>query len=134
MIDPRPLVDAIKTRIATVVTCGDLSAPATYSHGVYAVLELPPGSRRTGAWGCPERSLALRFRVRVVAESSTTAVARQAAQDIAERIAVALLDRTVTISGTGWSVSGRTHIASGGADDEGPLVNVVDDYEFFVSS
>ncbi len=36
--------------------------------------------------------------------------------------------------GTGWSVSGRTHIASGGADDEGPLVNVVDDYEFFVSS
>ena len=60
------------------------------------------------------------------------AVTRQGADDIGEQLGAAILDRSTPISGDGWVVTGRTHVASAGPDLDGPVANRVDDYELLV--
>lgn len=122
------VIAAAMSAIEGAFPVSDTQAPP--SPGVvYVVLEWPPGSDRSGSLGAPEAHTAIVVRVRGVARSATPAVARQAAQDAAHRVAAALLDRTAPIAGDGWVVTSRRHISDAGCDLVGDLANVVIDIE-----
>lgn len=134
MIPVREVLDALLELLrSSDLPVGDAGPPPA-APACYAVLELGPGSERLGTLVVPERFLNLRVRVRAVARSADEAVARQATQHLSHQLAVLLLDRSAPLSGEGWEVAGRSHIASSGTIVDGDTTNLVEDYELFCSS
>lgn len=133
MIDFGAVTQAVKAVLDdTGVTVGLATAPASRPSS-YAVLELPPGTTRTGTLGTPEATAVYRCRIRAVARSNQVEVAAREAQRVATVLATALLDRTVPIAGDGWAVTGRSLDADGGVLVEGDVVNAVADYVLGIS-
>lgn len=99
----------------------------------YLVVELPEAPITDGGdLEDPERHLTLRFRVRTVVSTDDVEVSTNAALHLADAAAVKVLDRTATTAGDGWIVRGRSLVSSSGVMAEGPLVNNVDEFEWWV--
>ena len=114
----------------------DLVAP-TGAVAPYGILEYPPGGVNVDTdIDDPERDLFWHCRIRSVgADSSAPSTidgAREQAQRVAHRLRTALLDRAVPIAGGTWVVAAREHVADGGTDHQGPVVNVVHDFDLWV--
>lgn len=136
MIDLGAVTQAVRDRVDAGVTVPVTvtTAPATTPRPVsYCVIELPPGSMRTGTVSLPESGAMFRVRVRAVARSNQVDVARREVQRVAHQASVALLDRTQAIAGTGWEVSGRMETGDSGVDLEGEVANLVVDFDLYVS-
>lgn len=136
MIDVGAVTQAVLARVdaGVDVPVTVTTAPATTPRPAsYAVIELPPGTQRTGTVSLPEDGAIFRVRVRAVARSNQTDVARREVQRVAHAATVALLDRTQPIAGTGWAVSGRSVTGDSGVDIEGEVANLVTDFDLFVS-
>ena len=136
MIDIGAATQAVLARVDAGVTVPVTvtTAPATTPRPVsYAVIELPPGTQRTGTVSLPEDGAIFRVRVRAVARSNQNDVARREVQRVAHAATVALMDRTQAITGTGWAVSGRMVVGDSGVDIEGEVANLSVDFDLFVS-
>lgn len=128
MIDFGAVTQAVHATLTdTGVTVAVATAPASPPTS-YAVLELPPGAARTGTLTNPEAMAVFRCRIRSVAKSNQVDVARREAQRVATILATALLDRTATIDGDGWEITGRSQDGDGGILVEGDVVNHVADF------
>lgn len=139
MINRRSVVDTLKALLETVdaeVPVGLVTAPRPVDGTMpprYLVVELPEAPLTDeGDLDDPDRHLTLRFRVRTVVSTADVEVSTQAALHLASEAAAKVLDRTATTAGTGWTVRGRTFVSSSGVMAEGPLVNVVDEFEWWV--
>ena len=136
MIDLGAVTQAVRDRVDAGVTVPVTvtTAPATTPRPVsYCVIELPPGTVRTGTVALPEDGATFRVRVRAVARSNQNDVARREVQRVTHQATLALLDRTQPITGTGWAVSGRTVAGDSGVDVEGEVANLVVDFDLYVS-
>jgi hypothetical protein len=134
MIDAREVLDAVEGALADALDdpVRLFTAPAG-APAAYVVVEVPPGTARTGTLGDPEQDAELRVRLRASARYVDVAEASRAAMSLATAAAAALLDRTVTISGSGWEITGREQIADGGIDHEGPIANHTADFTLHVA-
>ena len=136
MIDLGAVTQAVRDRVDAGVTVPVTvtTAPATTPRPVsYCVIELPPGTVRTGTVALPEDGATFRVRVRAVARSNQNDVARREVQRVTHQATLALLDRTQPITGTGWAVSGRTMVSDSGVDVEGEVANLVVDFDLYVA-
>lgn len=134
IIDISAVADAITAHLDDLDTPGRFATAPAGNPTLYWVLELPPGTTRTGTMGLPEQGLAFRFRIRSVARSEDKTIAARAAVKLGGQCAARFLDRTVAISGDGWEVTNRTQLADGGTDGEGQIVNHTADFEATVSA
>jgi len=135
VIDPRPVTDAVLTRLRTALAplpVGDLTVPDG-DPSVYVIVERPPGSGVDGTLGAPEATLEWRGRIRTVARSADIVSARKETEYRAAQARAALFDRTVDIAGGTWIVVSRVLLGSDGPWDDGPTVTVVDDIAFHVA-
>lgn len=132
MIDPGPVVDVALELLQAVHGATDLAAPAG-NPAVYGVLEVGAGPGHDGGDQAePERHLVLRPRVRTVVRDPDRSAATRMALDLAHRFEVAMLNRATPIAGDGWVVRRQTLLSTSGALAQGDVVNVVDDYEWWV--
>ncbi len=137
MIPAHEVAAGVLARLrATGRTVHDLVAPVG-TPAPYAVLEYPPGPTTSdGDLDDPESDLAWRCRIRCIGADSTAPAtidgAREQAQRLAHQMKAAVLDRGTLISGTTWTVAAREHLAHGGTDHSGPIVNVVDDFDLWI--
>ncbi len=134
MIPANDVTDAILAALrgtgGDALPVGDHTAPNP-APALYGVLETPPGSIDAGSLGEPGDAITVMVRVRAVAKNTTITAARQGATHLLDELVDRL--RTTAITGTGWAVTGRTHLGRGPVIVEGPVANATDDWALLVS-
>jgi len=126
VISRQAVIDACLTRLVAVEANTALTTAPTGTPALYGVLEVPPGGLHDeGTLADTGAHLMITIRVRSVSRNQDLSVATHAALDLAGRYETGLVGE---FTGTGWKAK-VTALASAGADPEGQVVNVVDDYQ-----
>ncbi len=135
MIDVGAVSDAVLELLTTAVgEPGRLHTAPAGSPVAYFVVQRPPGGARDGSLGDPDADLLYRFRLLAVVRHTDIAVAGRASEELAGRLAAAVLDRATPLVGDGWEVTGREQVADGGTDTQGGVANATADFELLVAA
>lgn len=138
------LLEAVQTACNTAWPnrVGLLVAP-TSTDQAYAIIEAPPGGTDATTdidTTAQDRWVTVRVRSVITGRHDTKAArtsmdARyQAVARLNDLLRDAILNAATSISGTGWTVTGRQLLADGGFDTQDGTVNAVRDYALLVTA